>query len=92
MAETEDISYSAPEFATPEDEKKPDEDQPYKGVLIEVQKYLDGAIAKHNSLDVLNPEAENTMSTQQQVVVHMAVVAHLKKVKVDVDNKIKELL
>lgn len=92
MAETEDVPYNAPEFATPEKENEPDEDQVNKGVLLEIQKYLDEQIAKHNSLDVIKPDAENLMTSQQQVVVHQEVVTHLRNVRTTISDKLKELV
>lgn len=91
MAENEDIPYEVSEFATPEPEKQPDEDRPNKPVLIEAVKYLDVQIKKHNSLDVIAPDAEGIMTTQQQVVVHKEVVTHLRNVRQLISNKIMEL-
>jgi hypothetical protein len=51
MAENEDIPYNVSDFATPEDEKQPDDDQPNKSILIEVSTYLEEAIAEHNTLE-----------------------------------------
>ena len=93
MAETEDIPYEVDDFATPDEEapKGADVDQPNKSVLKSIQKYLVDAIAEHNSLDVVEPGGENTMTTQQQVQMHKQIVAHLRSIKVQIDNKIKEL-
>ena len=91
MAENEDIPYSVSDFATPEDEKQPDEDQAYKGVLIEVEKYLSEAIEEHNTLDVIDLTEGGKMTPTQQVAVHKLVVNHLRSIKTIVDNKIKEL-
>lgn len=92
MAGNEDIPYSAPEFATPEKETEPDEDQAYKGVLLEVQEYLDEAIAEHNSLDVIDLNMPGKMNPTQQVAVHKVIVSHLRAVKTEVDKKLKELV
>ena len=93
MAEpTEDVPYSAPEFATPEPENEPDEDQAYKGVLLQVQKYLDEAIAEHNSLDVIDLAETAKLNPGQQIAVAKQVVHHLRSVKTEVDNKLKELV
>lgn len=93
MAETEDIPYNAPEFATPEDDKKTDDDdQPNKSVLLEIQKYLKEALAEHNSFDVIDLTEASKMSPTQQIAVHKLVGHHLKAVKTVVDNKIKELI
>lgn len=92
MAENEDIPYSAPEFATPEEEKQTDEDQPNKSVLLEVQKYLQEAIIEHNTVDVIDLTEQAKMSPAQQIAVHKLVVKHLRDIKTEVDNKIKELV
>ena len=91
MAETEDIPYAVSEFATPEDEKEPDEDQPNKSILLEVQKYLAEAIEEHNSMDVIDLTEASKMNPTQQIAVHKLVVNHLRAIKTVVDNKIKEL-
>lgn len=92
MSQIEDIPYNAPDFATPDVEQKTDDaDQVNKSVLSEIQKYFAEQIEKHNSLDVIEPNSENIMTTQQQIVVHREVVTHLRTAKTLVDNKIKEL-
>lgn len=92
MAETEDIPYNAPAFATPEDEKPvDDDDQPNKSVLIEVQTYLEEAIVEHNSLDVIDLTEVAKLTPGQQIAVAKQVVNHLRSIKTVVDNKIKEL-
>lgn len=88
----EDIPYSSvSDHATSEPEEKEDEDQPNKSVLLEVKNYLDKQIEKHNSFDVIAPEAEHIMTTQQQVEMHKQVVTHLRNVRTIVNDKIKEL-
>lgn len=91
MAQDEDIPYSAPEFATPEPENEPDEDQAYRGVLLDVQKYLAEAIDEHNSFDVIDLTESAKMTPTQQIAMQKSVVHHLKHVKTEVDNKLKEL-
>lgn len=95
MAETEDVPYSVSEFATPEDEKQPDEDQPNKSVLVEMQKYLREAIAEHNTFDVVNlPDnatKEEKVAAFDMMAIHKGLVMHLRTVKTMIDNKIKEL-
>ena len=92
MAENEDLDYiHTPDFATPEDEKQPDEDQPYKGVLVEVKKYLNDSIVEHNSFDVIDLTESAKMTPTQQIAVHKSVVHHLKYIKNEINNKIKEL-
>ncbi len=89
--QNEDIPYVAPDFATAEDDKKPDPDQPNKSVLEEAVKYLDQQIKIHNSLDLVEPNAEQIMTCQQQVAVQKQVVAHLRSVRSDINGKVKEL-
>lgn len=92
MAQNEDIDYTVSDFATPEPDKKTnDEDQPNKSVLLEVQKYLKEAIAEHNTLDLIDLTEQAKMTPTQQVAVHKLVVNHLRNVKTEIDNKIKEL-
>lgn len=92
MAETEDVPYNVSEFATPEDEKTTDDDQPNKSVLLEVQKYLDEAIAEHSSFDVIDLTEQAKMSPTQQIGMHKNVVHHLRHAKTVIDNKLKELV
>jgi len=92
MAETEDIPYNVSEFATPEDERQSDDDQPNKSVLLEVQKYLSEAIEEHNTIDTIDLTEAAKMTPTQQIAVHKLVVSHLRDVKTIVDNKIKELV
>jgi len=91
MAENEDIPYVVSEFATSEEEKSVDEDQPNKSVLLEVQKYLKDAIKEHNSLDTIDLTEVAKLTPGQQIAVNKIVVAHLRSVKTVVDNKVKEL-
>jgi len=91
MSQTEDVDYTVSEHATPEPENEPDEDQAYKGVLVEVEKYLKEAIDEHNTLDVIDLTEASKMTPTQQVAVHKLVVNHLRSIKVEIDNKIKEL-
>lgn len=89
---TEDIPYSVSDHATPEPEKEQDPDQPNKSVLKDAVKYLDEQIKIHNSLDLVEPNAEQVMTTQQQVAVQKQVVIHLRDIKSEISNKIKELV
>jgi len=91
MAQTEDIDYQAPDFATPDPEDEQDEDQPNKSVLLEVQTYLDEAIDEHNSFDVIDLTESAKMTPTQQIAMQKQVVHHLKHIKTMVSNKIKEL-
>lgn len=92
MAETEDVPYNVSPHATPEPEKPVDEDQPNKSVLKDALKYLDEQIKIHNSLDLVEPNAEQIMTTQQQVAVQKQVVSHLISIRGDINNKVKELV
>lgn len=94
MAEpTEDIPYSVSDHATPEPEKnKEDDDQPNKTVLLEVQKYLDEAIAEHNSFDVIDLTEQAKMTPGQQIGMQKNVVHHLRHIKTVIDSKLKELV
>lgn len=92
MAQNEDLDYNISDVAIPDPEDKTqDPDKPNKSVLKEVQKYLGEQIIRHNTFDVITPEAENIMTTQQQVEMHKQIVSHLRTVKEIIDNKIKEL-
>lgn len=93
MAETEDVPYTTTQdFATPEKDNQQDPDQPNKSVLKKVVKYLDKQIETHNSLDLVEPNAEKSvMSTQQQVAVQKQVVSHLRNIRTEILNKIEEL-
>lgn len=92
MANTEDIPYNVSEFATPEPEKRTDDDdQPNKTVLLEVQQYLKEAIAEHDSFDVIDLTESAKMNPTQQIAVHKLVKSHLTSVKTIIDDKIKEL-
>lgn len=91
MEPTEDVPYSVSDHATPEPTAPVDADQPNKSVLKNTLKYLDEQIAAHNSLDLVEPNAEAIMTTQQQVAVQKQVVTHLRNIRTEIDNKIKEL-
>lgn len=91
MEPTEDVPYNVDGFATPDKEKTQDPDQPNKSVLKNVLKYLDKQIETHNSLDLLNPDAEQTITTQQQVFIQKQIVTHLRNVRLEISNKLKEL-
>ena len=92
MAQTEDIDNEVSDFAIPDDDNTtPDPDQNNKSVLIKVSKYLEEKIIEHNSFDAIVPEAENIMSTQQQVQMHKNVVIHLRNIKSEIDTKVERL-
>jgi hypothetical protein len=88
---TEDIDYNVAEFATSEDKKQLDPDQPNKSVLFEVQKYLKKAIVEYNTVDGIDLTEAAKMTPTQQIAVHKLVVNHLRSVKRMVDDKLKEL-
>lgn len=92
MAENEDIPYNVSDFATSEADTKVDEDQPNKSILLEIQKYLIRAIKEHSSLDVIDLTETAKLNPGQQIAVAKQVVEHLRNIKVDIDNKIKELI
>lgn len=96
MAENEDIPYNVSEFATPEDEKQPDEDQPNKSVLLEVQKELERDIAINNTFDVISLPANATpkqkIAAFDQMAIHKGLALYLDKYKTMIDNKVKELV
>lgn len=92
MAAEEDLDYTVDEFATPDKtEEELDADQVNKSVLYEVVKHLNMQLKKHNSLDLVEPNAENIMTTQQQVQVQKEIVVHLNEIRTMIVNKIKEL-
>lgn len=91
MAQTEDIPYNVSDFATPEVEKKADPDQSNKSVLLDIQKYLQEAIAEHNTFDVIDLTEQAKMTPTQQIAVHKLVAEHIRNIKSTIDNKIKEL-
>ncbi len=88
----EDVDYQVSEFATPDKKgEQVDDDQPNKSVLLEAQKYLTEAIGEHNSLDTIDLTEGAKLTPGQQIAVNKIVVAHLRSIKSEVDNKIKEL-
>ncbi len=96
MSQTEDIPYSVSEFATPDDEKTPDEDQPNKSVLLEVMEELQKDIAIHNTFDVISLPANATNAEKiaafDEMAIHKGLALHLNKYRQMIDNKIKELV
>lgn len=96
---TEDIDYTSGEvddFATPDPEKKTDDiDQPNKSVLEEISKELAHDIAEHNSFEVLqvpaNATPEQKIAAFDDIAIHKGLALYLKKYKLMIDNKVKEL-
>lgn len=97
MAEpTEDIPYEVDDFATPDEEDKtPDPDQAKKSVLEEISKELAKDIAENNSFDVINTPAgataEQKIAAFDDIAIHKGLALYLKKYKIMIDNKLKEL-
>lgn len=89
--ENEDVPYTVGDHATPEPDRPVDPDQTNKSILVELSKYLTQAIAQHNSFDVIDLTGDLTLTGEQQIAVHKVVVNHLRNIKTDLDNKIKEL-
>lgn len=97
MAEpTEDIPYTTPDFAIPDEEKQEsDPDQPNKRILIEVVKELKSDIATQKSFDSIhlpvNAKPEEKIAAFDEMAIHKGLAAHLEKYKVMIENKVKEL-
>lgn len=91
MSQTEDVPYNVSDHATPDNKEKQDVDQPNKSVLVKVQKYLEEALVEHNGLDLIDLTEQAKMTPTQQIAVHKLVINHLRNIKSDIDNKIKEL-
>lgn len=97
MAE-EDIGYtSTPDFATPDKESSKDDDvdQPNKSVLLELSEELEKDIAENNSFDVIHTPAnatpEQKVAAFDDMAIHKGLALHLKKYKIMINNKLKEL-
>lgn len=94
--QTEDAPYTHIDDFALDDESNEgtvaaDEDQTAETTVIkEIRAYLKKAIKEHNTLDVVHPEAENTMTTQQQVTMHKQVVIHLRNIQQMINSKVKE--
>lgn len=93
---TEDIPYTTPDFATPEPDQKPtDPDRSNKRVLVQVSKELAKDIQLHTGFDSLNLPAnatpEQKIAAFDEMAIHKGLVLHLRKYKIMIDNKIKEL-
>jgi len=68
-----------------------DPDAPNKSILLELQKYCRQAISEHNSFDIIDLTEQAKMTPTQQIAMHKCVVQHLRNIKSQIDNKIKEL-
>lgn len=98
MAEpTEDVPYSSvDDFASPDEEKRtPDVDQANKSVLRQVSEELEKDIAEQSSFDSLNlpsnATAEQKIAAFDEMAIHKGLALHLKKYKLMIDSKLKEL-
>lgn len=96
----EDIPYEVDDFATPDEDasekdKRPDPDQAHKSILKEVSKELAKDIAENNSFDSLhlpaNAKPEDKIAAFDEMAIHKGLALHLKKYKIMIDEKIKEL-
>lgn len=68
-----------------------EEDQTTETKLIQdIRKYLKDQIATHNSFDAIEPQAEQIMTTQQQVQMHKSVVIHLRQIQNMINDKVRE--
>lgn len=94
MAEpTEDIPYSAPDFAFDDEGTVADEDKklsPRNALVKNLRKYLKEAEAEHNTLDVIDLTEQAKMTPTQQIAVHKLVVQHIRNIKSTIDNHVKE--
>lgn len=89
------ISGEVDDFAieddTSDDAGIADEDQTTETKLIqEIRKYLKEQIKTHNSFDAIEPQAEQIMTTQQQVQMHKSVVIHLRQIQNMINDKVRE--
>lgn len=74
-----------------EPQKGTDPDAPNKSILLELQKYCRDAIKEHNTFDIIDLTEQAKMTPTQQIAVHKCVVQHLRNIKSEIDNKVKEL-
>ena len=95
---TEDIPYEIDDMAISEEEDKrpdPDSGRKRKSVLKKLSEELQHDIDTNNSFDVLNLPAsatpEEKIAIFDQIAIHKGLALHLKKYKVMIDNKLKEL-
>lgn len=92
MAETEDIPYEISDHAVADKEQPSDEDQSLVNdeTIKEIEKYLEEAIAEHNSLDLIDLTEAAKMTPTQQIAVHKLVTNHLQNIKGIITNKVEE--
>lgn len=96
MAETEDIPYTAPDFATPDEEQESEEVVLSKdsALVKAVRKYLQDAIKNHSSFDVINLPAnatpEQKIAAFDDMAIHKGLVMHLRSLQQVLNNIIEE--
>lgn len=93
MAEpTEDVDYRISDHAVAEEEKTSDEDQSLVNdeTIKEIEKYVDEAIAEHDSFDLIDLTEQAKMTPTQQIAVQKLVISHLRNIKEIISNKVKE--
>lgn len=68
-----------------------DEDQTVETQLIkELMKYLDEAEVEHNTFDIIDLTEQAKMTPTQQIAVHKCVVQHLRNIRNEIKNRVKE--
>jgi len=92
----EDITGDVDPFAIEDEpDRTPDPDQAKKSVLEAVVKELEEDIAVHSSFDVINLPAnatpEQKVGAYDEIAIHKGLALHLKKYKIMINNKLKEL-
>lgn len=94
---TEDISYEISDFAIADDvaDVVSDDELTAETMLIrEIRKYLDQAIAEHNTFDVINLPAnakpEDKIAAFDDMAIHKGLVMHLRGVQNIINGKVRE--
>lgn len=92
MAETEDIPYEISDHAVADPETTSSEDQSLVNdeTIQKIYKYLEEAVAEHNSLDLIDLTEAAKMTPTQQIAVHKLVTNHLQNIKEIINNKVEE--
>lgn len=89
----EDVSYEVDSFAIEDYSDKSDESEqlsPHDGLVKAIRKYLKGAIAEHNTFDLIDLTEQAKMTPTQQIAVHKLVVTHLRSIGEVINDKVKE--
>lgn len=91
-----DIPYEVDDFALEaEADHTPDPDEGKKSVLVELSEEMAQDIETHNSFDVINLPAnakpEDKIAAFDEMAIHKGLALYLKKYKLKIDNKLKEL-